>query len=53
MHLEAHVKLSYFLGYFTNQMLEGEFVYEELSALLELADLTESHYPWLVPLGPI
>ena len=53
MPLEVQIILANFLGDFRDQMQDGELAYEELSALLELADLAEGYYPWPVPLGTL
>ena len=52
-HLEVQIIFANFLGNFVDQMQKGALVHEELSALLELADLTEDYYPWPVLLGPL
>ena len=53
MHLEVQVISPTFVGYFVYQLHKGTFANEELSAFLALMDLTESHHPWLVLLGPL
>ena len=45
--LEAEVTLV-FLGDLTDEALEWEFAYEEFSALLVLADFTESYGTWAI-----
>ena len=53
MHLEAQVIPPTFFGYFAGEMQEWAFADEELSILLILTDLAESHCPQLVPPGPL
>ena len=53
MHLEVQIVCSICLCYLTDQACEGPLMDEELSTLLVLAYLTESHHPQLVPLGPL
>ena len=45
VHLEVQIIFTNFLGDFMDQMWKGVLAYEELSALLELVDLTEGYYP--------
>ena len=50
MHLEVQIVLPISLGYLIEQAHEGSLTNEELSILLVLAYLMESHCCWPVPL---
>ena len=52
-HLEVQNVLPISLCYLMYQAHKGPLMDEKLSALLVLAYLTESHCPWLIPLGPL
>ena len=47
-HLEAQIVFTNIFGNFADQVQKGVLAYEELSALLEPADITEGYYPWPV-----